>query len=141
MVVLNILGVTINNQPQTILLRKGQGYRVGWNPQAEEYPALVGSDEWAIELTKLEFQEFYYLLCQLTDTMNQIETELMDEERIAIEAERDLIWMEVEGYPHSYSLRLILNTGRRCEGNWGEGVATQLVAVTQRLIEELGIGR
>ncbi|MDJ0648948.1 MAG: DUF1818 family protein [Xenococcaceae cyanobacterium MO_188.B19] len=122
-----------------MLLRKGQGYRVGWNPQAEEYPALVGSDEWAIELTRLEFQEFYHLLRQLTETMNQMETELMDEEKIAIEAERDLLWMEVEGYPHSYSLRLILNNGRRCEGNWREGVATELVVVTQRLIEELRI--
>ena len=73
--------------------------------------------------------------------MTQMKTELMDEERIAIEAENDLLWLEVEGYPHSYSLRLILNNGRRCEGNWREGVATELVAVTQRLIEELAIDR
>ncbi len=125
----------------SLLLRKGQGWRVGWNNAVELYPALVGSDEWAIELTKLEFQEFYYLLCQLTDTMNQMKTELMDEERISIEAERDLLWLEVEGYPHNYSLRLILNDGRRCEGNWREGIAPELVAVIQRLIEELGIDR
>ncbi len=121
------------------LLRKGQGWRVGWNSLAEKYPGLVGSDEWAIELTKSEFQEFYRLLRQLTDTMTQMETELMDEERIAIEAETDLLWLEVEGYPQAYSLRLILNRDRRCEGNWQEGIATELVEVTRRLIEETNI--
>ncbi len=118
------------------LLRKGQGWRIGWDSEATEYPGLVGSDEWAIELTKSEFKEFYRLLLQLKDTMTQMEAELMDEERIAIEAESDLLWLEVEGYPHSYSLRLILNDGRRCEGNWQEGVATELVGAIQRLIEE-----
>ncbi len=121
------------------LLRKGQGWRVGWNSIAEKYPALVGSDEWAIELTKSEFQEFYRLLRQLTDTMTQMEAELMDEERIAIEAETDLLWLEVEGYPTAYSLRLILNRDRRCEGNWPEGIATELIEVTRRLIEETNI--
>ena len=121
------------------LLRKGQGWRVGWNPQAEKYPGLVGSDEWAIELTRSEFREFYRLLRQLTYTMIQMKPELMDEERIAIEAESDLLWLEVEGYPDAYSLRIILNNGRRCEGNWRKGVATELVEVTQRLIEETNI--
>nr|MDJ0575570.1 DUF1818 family protein [Xenococcaceae cyanobacterium MO_234.B1] len=71
--------------------------------------------------------------------MIQMKPELMDEERIAIEAESDLLWLEVEGYPDAYSLRLILNCDRRCEGNWREGVAPELVAVTQRLIDETNI--
>ena len=121
------------------LLRKGQGWRVGWNPQAKRYPGLVGSDEWAIELTHSEFKEFYRLLRQLIDAMIQMEAELMDEERIAIEAESDLLWLEIEGYPDAYSLRLILNHCRRCEGNWREGVATELLEVTRRLIEENNI--
>ena len=53
------------------------------------------------------------MLCQLVDTMSQMSAELMDEEKISCEAETDLLWLEVEGYPHSYSLRLILNCDRR----------------------------
>ena len=42
----------------------------------------------------------------------------MDEEKIAIEAESDLLWVQVEGYPEAYSVQLILNAGRRGEGFW-----------------------
>jgi hypothetical protein len=41
--------------------------------------------------------------------------------------------MEVEGYPHSYSLRLILNRGRRCEGNWTEEVVGDLLQAARTL--------
>jgi hypothetical protein len=58
------------------------------------------------------------MLGQLAQTMSQMASELMDEEKIACEAESDLLWMEVEGYPSAYTLRFILNTGRRCEGSW-----------------------
>lgn len=122
------------------LIKKGQGWRVGWDTKADKYQGLIGSDSWAIELTAIEFREFYRLLRQLTDTMAEIATELMDEERIAIEAESDLMWLEVEGYPNSYSLRLILHQERCCEGNWESGIATELVLVMQRIIEENFVG-
>lgn len=34
--------------------------------------------------------------------------ELMEEERIACEAESDTLWLEAEAYPHQVSIRLIL---------------------------------
>jgi len=100
------------------LIKSGYGWRIGWNPNAPEYKGLVGTDDWAIELTETELNEFCRLLAQLADTMKQLTAELMDEEKIACEAESDLLWMEVEGYPHEYSLRFILNTGRCAEGKW-----------------------
>ena len=118
------------------LLKKGQGWRVGWHPQGEKYQALIGADSWAIELTKTELLEFYRLLSQLRETMSFMATELMDEERIAIEAESDLLWLEAEGFPDDYALRLILHSDRRCEGNWRSGVASELFMTLQRIIEE-----
>ncbi len=100
------------------LLKNGPGWRIGWKPAAPEFKGLVGTDDWAIELTEAELNDFCRLLLQLADTMKQLATELMDEEKIACEAESNLLWMEVEGYPHAYSLRLILNTGRCAEGKW-----------------------
>ncbi|MBD2493792.1 DUF1818 family protein [Nostoc sp. FACHB-280] len=100
------------------LIKSGVGWRIGWNPNAPEFKGLVGTDDWAIELTEAELNEFCRLLAQLADTMKQLAAELMDEEKIACEAESDLLWMEVEGYPHEYSLRFILNTGRCAEGKW-----------------------
>jgi hypothetical protein len=109
------------------LLKSGSGWRIGWNPNASEYKGLVGTDDWAIELTETELNEFCRLLSQLADTMKQISTELMDEEKIACEAESDLLWMEVEGYPHEYALRFILNTGRCAEGKWSASATTGLL--------------
>lgn len=116
------------------LINSGDGWRVGWHPHASKYQGLVGANDWAIELTKAELEDFHRLLNQLVATMNQMADELMDEEKISCEAETALLWLEVEGYPHSYSLRLILNCDRRCEGNWIEGIAPKLVTALEELI-------
>jgi len=113
------------------ILKKGEGWRIGWNPYAEIYKGLVGNDEWAIELTEAEFRDFCRLLQQLATTMEQMKQALMDEERIACEAESDQVWLEVEGYPHSFSLRLILQTGRCAEGNWSATAVEELIAMAE----------
>jgi hypothetical protein len=115
------------------LIKQGKGWRVGWNPQGEKYQALVGAEDWAIELTAAELDQFSHLLNQLVETMNQMQAELMEEEKISCEATSELLWLEVEGYPHAYSLRLILNCDRRCEGNWQPGVAVELATAIQSL--------
>ena len=115
------------------VVKSGAGWRIGWNPQAAEFKGLVGAEGWAIELTESELHDFCRLLGQLVETMSQLASELMDEEKIACEAESDLIWMEVEGYPHAYSLRLILNTGRCVEVSWTEAAVPGLVQAAQML--------
>ncbi|GBF82662.1 DUF1818 family protein [Aphanothece sacrum] len=115
------------------ILKKGRGWRLGWNPQVSTYQGLVGGDDWAIELTAAEFNDFCRLVQQLADTMTAMTEELMDQERIACEAESDKLWLEVEGYPDAYCLRLIVNGGRRCEGNWPEGVVKELIEGIQNL--------
>jgi hypothetical protein len=112
------------------VIKSGLGWRIGWNPDAPEFKGLVGTDDWAIELTEAELNEFCRLFNQLADTMKHLATELMDEEKIACEAESDLLWMEVEGYAHAYNLRFILNTGRGTEGKWeAEAVSELLPAI------------
>lgn len=116
-------------------IKSGAGWRFGWHPQADKYQGLIGADHWAIELTKAEFADFRRLLTQLVNTMREMEAELMAEEKISCEAETSLLWMEVEGYPHNYSLRVILNCDRRCEGNWSENIAPQLLEALNSLID------
>lgn len=114
------------------ILKKGDGWRIGWNPYADSYQGLVGSNEWAIELTETEFHDFCRLLLQLDRTMQEMAAELVSEERIACEAESDQVWLEVEGYPHAFSLRLIVQTGRGAEGNWSESALPELIAVVKK---------
>ncbi|MEO1341875.1 MAG: DUF1818 family protein [Cyanobacteria bacterium J06635_13] len=114
-------------------IKSGAGWRVGWHSQGNKYQGLIGAEDWAIELTKPETKDFQRLLHQLVDTMTQMTEELMAEEKISCEAETDLLWLEISGYPHSYSLRIILNSDRRCEGNWGNGVAPKLLQALDSL--------
>jgi Domain of unknown function (DUF1818) len=109
------------------VIKSGIGWRIGWNPDAPAFKGLIGTEDWAIELTEAELNEFCRLLNQLVDTMKDIATELMDEEKIACEAESDLLWMEVEGYPNAYNLRFILNTGRGAEGKWEASAIPELL--------------
>ncbi len=116
------------------LLKIGIGWRIGWNPLATtEFKGLVGTDDWAIELTEAELQDFCRLAVQLAETMSQLNSELMDEEKITCEAQSDLIWLEVTGYALSYSLRFILLSGRGAEGSWDENAVIGLLQAVQTL--------
>jgi hypothetical protein len=116
------------------ILKYGSGWRLGWNPTAAVYKGLIGGDDWAIELTEAEWQDLRRLLSQLTATMAAMATELMDEERIACEAESELLWVEADGFPDNYSLRFILYQGRGCEGNWSATALPELLAAWDNLL-------
>jgi Domain of unknown function (DUF1818) len=110
----------------------GAGWRLGYRPGGS-HPALLGGDDWAIELTTSELADFCRLLYQLADTMEQMQGELMAEEKIDCEAESDLLWLQVSGYPHSYAVRLLLHTGRKAEGNWAAPATPPLIAAARQL--------
>ena len=114
-------------------VREGEGWRVGWDGSAHPFCGLLGGQGWAIELTAAEFQDFQRLALQLAETMRQMAAELMDEERIACEAESDRLWLEADGYPNAYGLTLILQDGRRAEGHWPAAIVPHLLHATQTL--------
>ena len=116
-------------------LRQGTGWRLGWNAAtATTYKALVGGDNWALELTEPEFKDFCRLLSQLVQSVKTIKDELMEEEKITCEIESDLIWLEVDGYPDAYSLRLLLIQGRRGEGNWDQTALKELLKALESFL-------
>lgn len=115
------------------IIKSGVGWRLGWDTDADPFKGLVGSDDWALELTAPELQDFCRLLNQLVETMLQMSSELMAEETIACEAESDRLWLEVEGYPHAYCLHLLLLTGRRGEGHWAAAAVPALAQAARSL--------
>lgn len=108
-------------------LKEGQGWRLGWSPDAAVFKGLVAGDTWALEMTGDEFEDFCRITLQLATTLQAMAAELMDEERISCQQESDRIWIEVEGYPHQFSLRFILLTGRQAEGEWPAAVTAELI--------------
>lgn len=115
------------------LVKSGPGWRIGYDPAAAEFRGLIGTDDWALELTAAELDDFCRLVIQLTDTIVQISSELMDEETIACEVESDLVWLEADGYPYAYALHVILLTGRGGEGRWAATVVPALLQAVQSL--------
>jgi hypothetical protein len=115
------------------IFKSGEGWRIGWDPQAPEFQGLLGTDAWAIELTQAELDDFCRLALQLADTMRDMQAELMDEEAINLEAESDRLWLEVEGFPEAYSLRFILQSGRRAEGMWPADLVPALLGAMRSL--------
>ncbi len=115
------------------IIKRGKGWQIGWDADAIDFKGLVGTDDWALELTEAELNDFYRLFAQLVATMQQIQSELMDEETIEIEVESDLLWLEAEGYPHAYTLHLIVLTGRQAEGNWTATAIPELWQALQTL--------
>lgn len=114
-------------------IKSGTGWRLGWDPDAPEFRGLIGGDDWAIELTEQELDDFCRLVVQLSGSMGQMATELMDQERLCCEAETLLIWVEVDGFPAAHSLRVMVLTGRKAEGFWPERCVTELVQAAQTL--------
>ncbi len=59
------------------VIKTGNGWRIGWNPQETvEFKGLVGTDDWAIELTESELHDFCRLSVQLAETMSQLSLRL-----------------------------------------------------------------
>jgi Domain of unknown function (DUF1818) len=118
------------------IIKFGAGWRIGWNPEADMFQGLVGTDEWSIELTQAEFDDFCRLALQLAATMDSMQAELMDEEAIALEAESASLWLEVEGFPSAYALRLILSSGRRAEAAWATTAVPGLLGAIRSVIDD-----
>ncbi len=114
-------------------IKRGDGWQLGWDEEAAEYKGLVGGATWSIELTEAELNDFCRLLTDLTDTLATMASELMDDEKIICAVESSLLWLEAEGYPKSFTLRVIVLQGRRAEGDWSESAVSMLVQAAQAL--------
>jgi hypothetical protein len=115
-------------------LKTGKNWRVGWDEtDTNSFQGLLGGEDWACELTAAEFDDFVRLLTELGQSMESMTADLMDEEAIAINQSTDLLWMQINGYPRSYSLSFILLTGRRAEGQWDELNTLELIQAIQTI--------
>ena len=108
-------------------LKSGAGWRLGWDPNAEDFCGLVAGQQWAIELTATELHDFCRCARQLDSAMQAMAIELMAEETLSCEQETTSIWLSAEGFPTDYSLRFILLSGRRGEGEWSPEATREIV--------------
>ena len=115
------------------MLKEGVGWRLGWDDERDIFKALVGGEHWALEMTAGEFDDLRRLAQQLAKTMTTMAAELMPGERIICEQETSLLWIEADGYTHSYSLRFILLSGRGGDGTWPANIVPTVLEELDRI--------
>ena len=104
---------------------EGEGWRLSVDPGRGPFCVLVGGAGWAFELTVSEAKAFQQLALGLQRQLAFLADQLMPEEQIGLELERDLapgsLWMELEGQPSSWCLRFVLSPApgsRSVEAGW-----------------------
>lgn len=112
-------------------IRSGLDWRIGWDVEALSFQALVGADNWAVELTQAEFDDFCRFALSLSQTIEQMRSELMEEETITCETSSESLWVEVRGCPGAYRLSFMVLTGRRAEGCWSTEATKEVLRAIQ----------
>ena len=119
---------------------EGEGWRLLVDPARHPFPVLIGGDSWAAEFSWAEAAQVRQLAGELERQLASIADQLMPEESISLELERDLspgsLWMELEGDSRRWSLRFVLTPepGRRgLEAGWGPDASAAICAALQGL--------
>ena len=110
---------------------EGNGWRVAWDPSRLQFPVLLGGEGWAFELTDAEWKSLAKLILDLLDEHRQITSQLMEQESVSLEIEREFFWGCLQGDKDQWSLRLILtsesNHFRGVEAYWPNLIAKDFV--------------
>tara|TARA_Y100001970_G_scaffold294309_1_gene450273 strand:- start:1564 stop:1947 length:384 start_codon:yes stop_codon:yes gene_type:complete len=121
--------------------RQGEGWRVLYDQSKVKFPILIGGDNWSIELTYNEYQDFYCVLKTLDDQIINISKNLMDEEVINLEFEKNHWYGELDGKKSAWSLRFIHNDNeqinRSFEFSWPQQAASKVTEHIKELWDSL----
>lgn len=119
---------------------EGEGWRLQVDPVRAPFPVLIGGEAWAAEFTWEETLQLRLLIGELERQLLAIADQLMPEEAIALELERELspgsLWMELQGDGRSWSLRFVLSPAPGCralEAGWGPQASAAISAALQGL--------
>ncbi len=105
-----------------MIQQEGPGWRLARDTSRSIFPYLIGGENWAIELTKDEWEIFFNLINDLIDHHKQLADQLMPEEQIFIELERDPWWAALDGDRNYWKLQIVLSSkysaNRGVEAEW-----------------------
>ena len=93
-----------------MISQEGPGWRLAWDPSKPKFPVLLGGDGWAFELNDEEWKSFAQLVLDLIKEHAQIQSQLMEEESITLELERNFWWGCLNGDNHNWSLQVVLHS-------------------------------
>jgi hypothetical protein len=104
-----------------VIEREGEGWRIVWDGDRHPFAVLIGGAGWATELSRAEAESLRDALADLLAQHAALVNQLMAEESISLELERDPWWLTIDGDRREWSLQVMLSPqpGQRAfEGSW-----------------------
>jgi hypothetical protein len=104
-----------------VIEREGEGWRIVWDGDRHPFAVLIGGAGWATELSRAEAESLRDALADLLAQHAALVDQLMAEESISLELERDPWWLTIDGDRREWSLQVMLSPqpGQRAfEGSW-----------------------
>jgi hypothetical protein len=104
-----------------VIEREGEGWRIVWDGDRQPFAVLIGGAGWATELSRAEAESLRDALADLLAQHAALVDQLMAEESISLELERDPWWLTIDGDRREWSLQVMLSPqpGQRAfEGSW-----------------------
>jgi hypothetical protein len=104
-----------------VIEREGEGWRIAWDGDRQPFVVLIGGAGWATELSRVEAEALRDALADLLAQHAALVDQLMAEESISLELERDPWWLTIDGDRREWSLQVMLRPlpGQRAfEGSW-----------------------
>ncbi len=95
-------------QVEDLIQHEGSGWRLAYNSSRQYFPVIIGGDGWGVELAHTEWTSLVSVIEDLICQHNSIKDQLMPDELIALEIERDPWWACLEGNQETWSLQLVL---------------------------------
>ena len=113
-----------------MIKEEGPGWRIIRDSSRDNFSTLIGGDTWAIELNQSEWENLVKVVIEMSDQYIEVKGQLMDDEDITLELERDPWLAILKGDQYGWNLKLILNTSgiqnRGAEVYWPRNVTTQV---------------
>ena len=91
-----------------MIQNEGPGWRLARDTSRTNFTVIIGGAGWTVELTEQEWISLMPIVDGLVNQHDQLVGQLMPEESICLEMEREPWWACLEGDRESWSLQLIL---------------------------------
>ena len=113
-----------------MIKKEGQGWRIIRDSSRDRFSTLIGGENWAIELNQSEWENLVKVVIDLSDQYKSVKEQLMGDEDITLELERNPWVAILKGDQYGWNLKLILSSNgslnRGAEIFWPRSVTKQV---------------